>query len=97
MAALRTPILIAFLSGMAALVYEILWMRIFTPVFGLSIHATTAVLCAFMGGLGLGSVAAPRFIRRFGTSIWLLYAALEAGIGIGSLLVPLSVGPITAA
>jgi len=97
MIGLRLPVFIAFLSGMAALVYEITWMRIFTPVFGLSIYATTAVLCAFMGGLGLGSAVAPRVIRRYGHSIWLLYAALEVGIGVGSLLIPLTAGPITSA
>src|SRR5262245_44075136 len=46
---------VALVSGLCALVYEVVWMRLFTPVFGLSVYASTAVLCAFMGGLGLGS------------------------------------------
>lgn len=91
------PMGVAFLSGMAALVYEIVWMRAFTPVFGLSIHATTAVLCSFMAGLGLGSALAPRVIARWRGSIWLLYALLEVGIGLASILIPHAIGPITQA
>ncbi len=94
---LAVPVLIAFCSGAAALVYEIVWMRVFTPVFGLSIYATTAVLCAFMAGLGLGSVIAPRVIALWGRSVWVLYALLEVGIGVGALAIPYSVEPITRA
>lgn len=88
---------LALLSGLAALVYEIVWMRLFTPVFGLSVYATTAVLCAFMGGLGLGSLAAPRLLARWRRSPWALYAALELGVALGALGVLGSVGPITRA
>ncbi|GJM44587.1 MAG: spermidine synthase [Gemmatimonadota bacterium] len=90
------PYGIVFLSGACALVYEIVWTRVFTPVFGLSIHATTAVLCAFMAGLGLGSAAAPSILRRWRGSRWTLYVLLEIVIGIGALLVPFAAAPITA-
>ena len=64
----RLPLCLALLSGACVLVYEIVWMRAFTPAFGLSVHATTAVLCAFMGGLGLGSQLASRVLGRWGGS-----------------------------
>ncbi len=89
------PYVVAFLSGMCALIYEIVWMRTFTPVFGLSIYATTAVLCAFMGGLGIGSYIAPRVIDKWKPSIWTLYALLEVGIGVCAIFIPYSVKPIT--
>ena len=79
---------LAFLSGMCALVYEIVWTRAFTPVFGLTVYATTTVLCAFMTGLGIGSALAPRLVERNRHRIWRLYALLEAGIGICALLIP---------
>ncbi len=66
-----------------------LWARALHPVFGLSVHATTAVLCAFMAGLGLGSALAPRVIARWRGSPWALYALIELGIACTTPLVPL--------
>ena len=42
-----------FASGMATLVYELIWFRYLTLVFGASLYALSAVLCAFMLGLAL--------------------------------------------
>lgn len=85
---------LAFLSGMCALVYEIVWTRAFTPIFGLTVYATTTVLCAFMTGLGIGSALAPRLVERNRHRIWRLYALLEAGIGICALLIPWGMGAV---
>ena len=93
----RFPFIVAFVSGLCALVYEIVWMRAFTPVFGLSVYATTAVLTAFMGGLGLGSQFAPAVIERWGRSPWMLYALLEVAIGLAAVIVPLAPPGIAAA
>lgn len=84
----RLPLLVASVSGACALTYEVLWARALHPVFGLSVHATTAVLCAFMAGLGLGSALAPRVIARWRGSAWGLYAAIELGIACTAPLVP---------
>ena len=43
-----------FLSGAAALVYQVVWVRALTLVFGGSHLAVTAVLSIFMGGLAIG-------------------------------------------
>ena len=43
-----------FLSGAAALVYQVVWVRSFGLVFGGSHLAVTTVLSVFMGGLALG-------------------------------------------
>src|SRR4029079_15271785 len=79
---------LAFLSGMCALVYEVVWARAFTPVFGLTVYATTTVLCAFMTGLGIGSALAPRVVERSRHRIWRLCALLEAGIALAALAIP---------
>ena len=70
-------------------------MRAFTPVFGLSIYSTTAVLCAFMTGLGTGSALAPHLIRGRRRRSWIVYAGLELGIGLGAILIPHTLAPIT--
>jgi spermidine synthase len=44
-----------FLSGITALVYEIVWTRMLTLVFGHTVFSVSVVLAAFMAGLGLGS------------------------------------------
>ena len=47
--------LIFILSGASALIYEVIWMRQLTLVFGSTVFATSTVLTAFMAGLALGS------------------------------------------
>jgi spermidine synthase len=44
-----------FISGITALVYEIVWTRMLTLVFGHTVFSVSIVLAAFMAGLGLGS------------------------------------------
>ncbi len=77
-----------FLSGGSALVYEVVWTRQLTLVFGVSIHAVSAVLTAFMLGLAAGS---RYWGRRSPTLVHPLraYALLEAGIGLYALAFPL--------
>lgn len=47
--------LVFFLSGAAALIYEVLWVRYLSLIFGGSRLAVTTVLAVFTGGLALGS------------------------------------------
>lgn len=53
----RSPVVYAlfFLSGISALVYEIVWTRMLTLVFGHTMYSVSIVLAAFMAGLGFGS------------------------------------------
>ena len=46
-----------FLSGAAALAYEVAWLRSLELIFGGTSHAAATVLAAFMAGLALGSYA----------------------------------------
>jgi spermidine synthase len=93
----RFPLALAFASGACALVYEILWARALHPVFGLSVHATSAVLCAFMAGLGIGSALAPRVITGLRGSAWCLYAGIELAIACTTPLVPLAAPALASA
>ena len=50
--------LATFLSGVAALVYQLLWTRQLGLVLGNTVGAVSTVLATFMGGLALGSALA---------------------------------------
>ena len=53
----RSPIVyfLFFASGITALIYEIVWTRMLTLVFGHTVFSVSVVLASFMAGLGLGS------------------------------------------
>ena len=84
------PFLCFFLSGASGLVFEVIWTRMLTLVFGASTPAISTVLSAFMGGLALGSFLFGRLADRLKFPI-LSYAAIEAGVGVFALLIPLIV------
>jgi spermidine synthase len=52
------------LSGMAALTYEVSWMRELSSMFGATAYASGILLSAFMTGLGLGSLWGARVGKR---------------------------------
>ena len=57
-------LILFFLSGACGLVYEVVWARELSLIFGITIFATSTVLAAYMGGLALGSFLVGRFIDR---------------------------------
>lgn len=78
----RTVFLLFLLSGASGLLFETIWTYQATLALGSSTWAVTAVLSAFMAGLGLGNLLA---LRR---SVWTLttYAILEGTILVTGLL-----------
>jgi spermidine synthase len=77
-------------SGMSALIYEVAWVRSLELVFGATTFAVATVLAAFMGGLAFGSYVMGRLAQRLSRYHPLrLYAALEIGIGLLALIIPL--------
>ena len=77
--------LIFFLSGAAALVYEVLWVRYLSLVFGGSHLAVTTVLAVFMGGLALGSYTIGKKVGDY-RKLLRLYGFLELGIAASALV-----------
>lgn len=77
-----------FLSGASGLVFEAVWTRELTLVFGSTALAMSTVLSVFMGGLALGSWLAGRLADRIADRVR-AYALAEAGVGIYALVVPL--------
>jgi spermidine synthase len=61
----RLFILITYgISGFAAISYEIIWTRMFQIQLGTSIYAFSMMLGCYLLGIGLGSMAGGRFIRK---------------------------------
>ena len=86
--------LIFILSGASGLIYQVIWMRQLTLIFGSTVFATSTVLTAFMAGFALGSYYFGRKIdestgRGEVTAPLRMYALLEAGIGAFCLVWPL--------
>jgi spermidine synthase len=77
-----------FLSGLTSLVYEVIWVRNFGLVFGVTTYAVSTVLAAFFAGLALGSYVAGRLIDRTRVHPLVIYGAMEAIIGAYALLLP---------
>lgn len=77
------------LSGFAALLYQMAWMRQFSTVFGTSEIAVATVLSAYMGGLALGAAISGRLVQLIKKPV-LFYGLLEAAIAGSALLVPLA-------
>ena len=78
-------IVLAFLSGLPALVYEVVWTREVALVIGSQVEAISAVLVAFFGGLALGArVLGPVADRAI--SPLRLYASLEIAAALFALL-----------
>ena len=50
-------LLLFFCSGACGLIYQVLWLRLLSLVFGVTVYAASTVLAAFMAGLALGSAA----------------------------------------
>jgi len=70
-------------SGIASLIYQIVWVRMLTLVFGHTIYSVSIVLSAFMAGLGLGSYLWGRTIDKTGKPL-LIYGKIEILIGISA-------------
>lgn len=88
--------LIFIFSGASGLIYQVIWMRQLTLVFGSTVFATSTVLTAFMAGLALGSYYFGRKIDESTTSPLRIYALLEAGIGAFCLVWPLILAALSA-
>ena len=89
----RLFIVLYLLSGAAALLYEVAWLRLLTLSMGHTTGAVGAVLAAFMGGLAIGAWFAGRASAALVPQRALrIYAALEATIAVCALLMPFALG-----
>jgi spermidine synthase len=83
-----------FLSGISGLLYEVAWTRMLHLLFGDTVLAVSTVLASFMAGLAVGSFWSGRYVDRQ-PRVLALYAALEAGIGLSALVLPVVLQALT--
>lgn len=86
-----------FVSGVAALTYQLCWQRLLFTAFGVDMESITIVVSAFMLGLGSGALAGGRLADRFPERIVAMFAAAEAGIGTFALFSPMLIAAVGAA
>jgi spermidine synthase len=80
-------LLIVFaLSGMSALIYEVVWTRPLQLIFGSTIYAASTILTSFFIGFALGSFIFRNLADRTRSPLRML-AILELGIGLYGLII----------
>ena len=67
--------------------YQVVWLRSLSLIFGVTVYAASTVLTSFMGGLALGSWLGGRAADRLRRPL-AGFAAVEIGIGLFALAVP---------
>jgi predicted membrane-bound spermidine synthase len=73
--------LLFFLSGTAALVYQVAWQRLLALHSGVGLYSVAMIVAAFMAGLGAGSHLGGRLSARLdGRNALRAFALLELGI-----------------
>lgn len=77
--------LMFFLSGAAALIYQVVWVRSLSLVFGGTHLAVTTVLSVFMGGLAAGSYLIGKRVDAIKHPLR-LYGYLELGIALFAVI-----------
>lgn len=71
-----------FLSGVAALIYQISWQRLLFANLGSDIESVTIIVSVFMLGLGVGALVGGRVADLFPNRAVLIFAIIEIVIGI---------------
>ena len=91
---------LSFGSGVAALIYEIIWFQFLEQVIGSTAVSLGLILATFMGGMCLGSLLLPRLVSAARSPLR-VYAVIELGIAAFGVLVlhlmPLTSGVVAAA
>src|ERR1043166_5556763 len=77
-----------FCSGATALVYEVVWSKFLSQMFGSTVYAQTVVLAVFMGGLALGNRLFGKWADGLQQPVR-AYGYLEIAIGIYAVCFPI--------
>src|SRR5437660_366052 len=81
-----------FISGFCSVLYELVWLRLAMAQFGVTTAMVSIVISIFMAGLGLGSWASGKWLRRYENDLRFpalrLYGFIELLLGVSGLVVP---------
>lgn len=93
----RMILVLAFLSGVCGLAYEVLYARLLSNHLGDQFYVTAALLSCFLVSLGIGAIFAERFPKALGgveISIGLVAIALSSLIAFYPLFILQTITPI---
>lgn len=77
-----------FISGAAALIYQVAWQRMLFTLFGVDLESVTIIVSVFMFGLGIGGLAGGYFADRLQSKLLMLYILIEIGVASFGFLSP---------
>jgi len=80
-------LILFFGSGVCALIYQVMWLRMLALVFGVTVYAASTVLAAFMAGLGAGSWLAGRLASRIPKPL-VAFGVAEVLVGVTAFSTP---------
>ena len=75
-----------FLSGLAAILYQLVWQRSLFTLYGTSSESVTVIVTAFMLGLGLGGLAGGWLSERPRVPLAAVLGLVELAIGLFGLV-----------
>lgn len=81
-AAVYWPATLFFVSGMAALIYQVCWQRLLFQSVGVDLQSVTIIVATFMFGLGLGALAGGELADIFPERTLGLFALIELLTGL---------------
>ena len=77
-----------FLSGAMALIYELVWIRLFAISFGNTAQAMSIVLSVYLAGIAAGAAAGRTLARRSPAECLRLYGIAELFVSAYAFLIP---------
>jgi spermidine synthase len=82
-------VLLLIVSGTAALIYQVLWIKQLTLIVGVDVYAVTTGVSAFFAGLALGGLLLGRWVDLVQRPLR-LYVGLEIGVALVGVLVTIA-------
>jgi spermidine synthase len=71
-----------FISGFAAIIYQVVWQRALFQFYGVNIESVTIIVSIFMFGLGIGSLVGGYLSKVFSKYLLQLFVICELSVGI---------------
>ena len=90
-------VVLFFISGMAALVYQVCWQRLLFEAFGVDMESVTIIVSTFMLGLGVGALLGGELADRLPDQTLTLFAAIELSIAAFGVVSPWLIHAVGAA
>lgn len=81
-------LLLFFVSGSAALTYQVCWQRLLFSAFGIDLESITLIVSAFMLGLGCGALVGGYAADRWRNRMLVGFGLVEATIAVFGLFSP---------